>query len=357
MSGSVNLREDTFSRHLPGVHSDTKRSERLEDTEDHSKSEPKRSAKSRVVRTLLEIFVGLIVAVSAVRIRMAIDLPSEVLPSFLLIIGLCLVTVAAGFVSGLVTMIAGGMLTWYYILSPGGSWEIDGRDGYSLLGFFSIASVILATSQLYRLSEIKRQRVALKLALQEADHQRLFAREMSHRLKNAMAIVQSIASQTFTHGNPEVGKFEGRLSALANAHNLLNEHVKEPTASIAEVVRTAIAPFDDKTGRFEVSGEPLALPDQQVVSLSIALHELCTNAVKYGALSAPEGWVSIEWAPHYKQLLLEWEEHDGPAITAPLTKGFGSRLLARAAMRASLKFEEDGLRCTIALTSRRSLID
>jgi two-component sensor histidine kinase len=175
----------------------------------------------------------------------------------------------------------------------------------------------------------------------------LFAREMSHRLKNAMTIVQAIASQTFKSDVPELAKFEGRVRALARAHNLLNEHIKQPIAFAGAVVETAIGPFNDGVDCFRMDGEAIALPDQQVVSLSLALHELATNAVKYGALSDPAGWVSIDWTYEDRWFELDWKEHGGPAVVAPSSRGFGSRLLARAAMGGSMKFEPDGLRCTI----------
>ena len=321
--------------------------------QDETKSEVPYSGDNRarwaaIRATALQIAVGILAGAGAVAARLALVLPSDVLPSFLVVIAVCLVTVAVGFLGGFITMVVGGILTWYYILNPGGSWALDGPDLYALLGYFAVTSVILATSLLYRRSEQKRGKVALELALQEAQHQRLFAREMSHRLKNAMAIVQAVAGQTFTRDMPEVSKFEGRLSALANAHNLLNEHVKQPTASVTDVVSTAIAPFEDRRDRFRVIGKPLPLPDQKVVSLSLALHELGTNAVKYGALSNPRGWVSIEWSVVDGELRLEWKEHDGPAVAAPPSKGFGSRLLARAAMGATMRFEHDGLRCSIS---------
>jgi len=279
-------------------------------------------------------------------------IPADVLPFFLLVIAVCLVTVQAGLVGGITTMIAGGLLTWYYMLPAFGSFRMEGATAYALLGYFAITGVILATSQLYRLSEKERQAVALELARQEAAHQRLFAREMSHRLKNAMAIVQAMASQTFSRDTPEVGKFNGRLMALADAHNLLNEHVKQPTASVTEVIETAIQPFKDTSDRFRISGPDTPLPDQQVVSLAIALHELGTNAVKYGALGKDDGWVSIDWSEANGKVVIDWKEHDGPVVKAPAVKGFGSRLLARAAMGTELKFEPDGLRCTI--TARTS---
>jgi len=330
---------------------------------------PPRWATTR--RHLLDVGLGLLAAEIAVLARYALNLPPDVLPFLTVVIAICLVTVFAGFLGGLTTLVVGGVLTWYYLLDPTGTWHVDGQGFYALLGYFTVGMVILATSQLYRLSEQRRQAAALALARAEADHQRLFAREMAHRLKNAMAIVQAMAGQTFREGTPEVGKFTGRLQALADAHNLLNEHVKQPTASVDEVVATAIRPFRDRRDRFRLSGPPLPLPDQQVVSLTLALHELGTNAVKYGALSHERGWVSIEWgadqspsppsggegwgrggsdelAPNAPaRLRLEWKEHDGPPVKTPTTKGFGSRLLARAAMGAKVRYETDGLRCTI----------
>jgi two-component sensor histidine kinase len=300
-------------------------------------------------RHLRNIALGFLAAAIAVLFRYALPLPPDVLPFLPVVIAVCLITVGAGLLGGLTTMIVGGLLTWYYLMNPSGSWDVSGAGGFALLGYFLVTGVILATSQLYRLSERERQAVALELARQEARHQRLFAREMSHRLKNAMAIVQAMASQTFKRDTPEVAKFDGRLQALADAHNLLNEHVKQPTASVDEVVETAIRPFRDRRDRFRVSGQPLPLPDQQVVSLTLALHELGTNAVKYGALSDPKGWISIDWREVNGRLQLDWKEHDGPPVKAPSSKGFGSRLLARAAMGAKLRFERDGLRCTITV--------
>jgi two-component sensor histidine kinase len=302
---------------------------------------------SRVRRRLLNVALGILAAETAVLLRFLLPLPPDVLPFAFVIIAVCVITVAAGFVGGVTTMLVGGVLTWYYLLSPGHSWDLDGRGIYFLIGYFSVTGAILATSQMYRRSEERRQAVALELAMREAGHQHLFAREMAHRLKNAMAIVQAMASQTFSRDTPEVAKFNGRLLALAEAHNLLNEHVKEPTASLTEVVETAVAPFRDTGERFRVSGPQLPLPDQQVVSLSIALHELGTNAVKYGALKQPGGWVSIDWRNDNGALILEWKEHDGPPVRRPTREGFGTRLLKRSAMRAEVSYEPDGLRCVI----------
>lgn len=306
------------------------------------------SSAARFKRGVYEVLLGLGAAGIAVAARLLIGLPPQILPFFTVVIAVCLVTVATGLLGGLTTMIVGGLLNWYFFLSSPRSWALEGRDIFALLGYFAVTSVILWTSQMYRRSEQHRQAAALALAVQEAEQQRFFAQEMSHRLKNALTIVQAVAGQTFTRDSPEQPKFEGRLKALADAHNLLSEHVKQPTAIVFDVVDTAVRPFRDRADRFRLNGPPFSIPYQQVVSLSLALHELGTNAVKHGSLEAPAGWVSVDWRAVDGRLQLEWKEHGGAPVSAPSTSGFGSRLLLRSAMGAQLEFEPDGLRCTIS---------
>ena len=294
-----------------------------------------------------EIGVGVLAAGVAVAVRYWLHLPAQVIPFFLVVIAVCLVTLATGWVGGLTTMIVGGALTYLLIFQ---SERIDwtGTSGFTIVGYFSVTSVILATSQLYRRSEQIRQSAALAVARQEAEHQSLFAREMSHRLKNAMAIVQSLARQTFNPDIPEVDKFEGRLRALADAHTLLNEHVEQPTASVSEIVTAAMKPFDAHH-RFELEGPDMTLPAQQVISLALVLHELGTNAVKYGALSAADGRISIRWQRFEGGIWVDWKERGGPLVQQPATDGFGSRLLRRAVTGAHIGFELDGLHATFAV--------
>ena len=311
---------------------------------------PRNSAWLVTGRYARSIAIGIAAAAVAVLLRYSFGLSHLILPFFTVVIAVCLVTVMAGFVGGLATMLVGGALSWYVILAPGAT-TVDPAAGYALLGYFTVTSVILGTSLLYRRSELRGQAAALTMALQDAQNQRLFAREMSHRLKNAMAIVQAMASQTFERGSTEVAKFDGRIKALADAQNLLNEHVEQPTAPVRQVVETATSPFTDRADRFRLDGGPLTLADQKVISLALALHELGTNAVKYGALSHPTGWVSIDWSGGDGRFRLDWKEHDGPSVSEPLSRGFGSRLLARSAMGANVRFEPDGLRCTVSHAS------
>lgn len=294
-----------------------------------------------------DILIGCGAAVAAVALRYAFDLPASVLPFFTVIIAVCIVTVSTGLLAGISAAVLGGALSWYMILTPR-TWTVLGTGSYALLGYLAVIIVILLTSQMYRLSERNRQAVAIAGVLKEAEQQALFAREMSHRLKNAMAIVQAMANQTFSKGNPELVKFDGRLSALAQAHNLLNEHVRQPHADVRELVEMAIRPFQDEADRFTFSGPPATIPDQLVISLALALHELGTNAVKYGALGSPDGYVTIAWELIDGKLRLEWQEKGGPKVSEPKANGFGTRLLRRTAMGADLKFDPDGLKCVIS---------
>ena len=324
----------------------TSTSDRDDSRSPHDSLKNPRSAEVRLFAR--NILIGAAAASFAVALRYSIGLPDGVLTFFTVIIAVCLVTVKTGLAGGITTAVLGGVLNWYFVLTPRHSLKLDSASLWVLLGFFSTAIVILATSQLYRLSERKRQAALLSRAVQDAEQQRLFAREMAHRLKNAIAIVQAMAAQTFSRDDPELPKFNGRLRALADAHALLNEHVQQPSASVDELVVTAVRPFNDRPNRFTIAGPEATIPDQQVISLALALHELCTNAVKYGALSKSCGRVSIDWTLVDGKLRLEWKEHDGPAVAEPVTKGFGSRLLARAAMGAEVRYESDGLRCVIS---------
>jgi len=186
--------------------------------------------------------------------------------------------------------------------------------------------------------------------------QRLLINELNHRVKNTLATVQSIAAQTLRSA-PSLERardaFEARLVALAAAHDLLTAESWHG-ARLTDVVASATSPFETaKRPQISRSGPPVWLNAQRALALSMALHELATNAVKYGALSAPEGRVTIRWtlSPH-NVLSLSWVEHGGPPVTPPERAGFGSRLLERSLARelggeVAFTFAPDGVRCEI----------
>jgi PAS domain S-box-containing protein len=184
-------------------------------------------------------------------------------------------------------------------------------------------------------------------------HQKLLVAELNHRVKNSLAVVQSLARQTFSvDRNPAdaIGAFEGRLTALAHAHNLLTRANWE-SASMSDLVNDALAPFC--TGeRCRIDGPELRIPPQTAVSLALALHELATNAAKYGALSGEGGSISVTWSADGGQLAFDWRERGGPPVKPPATTGFGSRMIRRALAidlggQVRLDFEPDGVCCSI----------
>jgi two-component sensor histidine kinase len=182
----------------------------------------------------------------------------------------------------------------------------------------------------------------------------LLLKEMSHRLKNALAVVQSVARQSFK-GIPNaanaVRTFENRVSALAKAHDFILSG-RSDESTIEEVIERAVQPFSEAGKSFRLNGPELSLPAKASFALTLILHELCTNAVKYGSLSAPLGFVAIDWRLALGRLSLSWREAGGPVVTAPEAKGYGSILVENAfgaefEARIVREFTPGGLNVTI----------
>ncbi|MGB7253736.1 MAG: sensor histidine kinase [Xanthobacteraceae bacterium] len=188
-----------------------------------------------------------------------------------------------------------------------------------------------------------------------ANLQEIVIGELHHRVKNTLAIVSAITSQSIKSASSlaEAGKTIGdRLQALAVAQDLL---VRErwTGAGCRTLIESAVKAFQSKgLDQFEIAGENIAISSGPAVSLSMVIHELCTNAVKHGALSAAGGHVSISWTAADGRFRLHWKESGGPAVREPTRKSFGSRLIEQALPgqlqgEARLKFETDGLSCEV----------
>ena len=182
------------------------------------------------------------------------------------------------------------------------------------------------------------------------EHQRLLLTELKHRVKNSLAVVQALAFQTFRMDAVSAGAlrtFDNRLSALAKAHDLL---VKQNWTSppMRQVMEVALSAFD--LSRFSISGPDVLLHPQTAVTFSLALHELATNASKFGSLSVPHGSIDLTWSNSNHAFTLKWQETGGPAVTPPARRGFGSRLLVEGLARelsggVELKYAPEGLIC------------
>ncbi len=185
---------------------------------------------------------------------------------------------------------------------------------------------------------------------------RLLVDELNHRVKNTLATVQSIAQQTLRGDIAPAearNALTGRLIALARAHDVLTEESWEG-AELHDVVAGAVSAHGGPD-RFVVTGAPLWLPPALSLSLSLVLHELATNATKYGALSAEGGTVAIDWKITGRadalRLTLRWTERGGPPVMPPARHGFGSRLIqasfASAAGTTTVDYAPGGLVCII----------
>ena len=180
--------------------------------------------------------------------------------------------------------------------------------------------------------------------------QHLLLEELHHRVKNTLATVGAITSQSLrTAASLEQGRLavEGRLAALGRAHDLLLQ-AKWARAQLIDVVRSAIEPFESRDlRRFDVRGAPVAIGPGAVLPLTMSLNELCTNAVKYGALSNAAGRIEIAWTASEKMLGLTWIERDGPVVREPSRRSFGSRLIGRLTEQmhgdARMTYEPTGL--------------
>lgn len=177
-----------------------------------------------------------------------------------------------------------------------------------------------------RLHLAARQEVAQRKKAEETKD--LLLHEIKHRMKNTLGTVQAIASQTF-RGAPQIERdaFGARLRAMADAHDLLTNQ-DWGLVMVRDIVSRAIAPFNP--ARFDTDGDDTALNSTKALLLAMAIHELGTNAVKYGALSNTLGRVAIGWRGDGGHLVLDWRETGGPGAQTPTHKGFGTNLIQRA---------------------------
>ena len=187
------------------------------------------------------------------------------------------------------------------------------------------------------------------------DHKILLHRELSHRVKNSLAIIQSMARQTLRSTPDPVEfaqAFEGRLQALATAHDILTDS-NWAGADFATLAREQVAAFmQDGASRLKLKGPTLLLAPEVATTLGMVLHELATNAVKYGSLSVPTGLVSLNWSVNEAQpplMHLTWHESGGPVVKPPKRRGFGSPLIARSGIKTEQTFAPSGLVCDVEL--------
>lgn len=192
--------------------------------------------------------------------------------------------------------------------------------------------------------------------------QKLLVDELNHRVKNTLATVQSLATQTLRGaGSPEQFRraFEARIIALSKTHDLLTSR-NWRGADLAAIISQQLQPYAMDPARLVLAGDAVALTPRAALTLSMVFHELATNAAKYGALSTPAGRLEVRWTVEGAQgeaapdcVRLTWQETGGPAVIPPQRRGFGSRLIERSTSEldgeAELEFAPAGLRYCVSI--------
>ena len=207
-----------------------------------------------------------------------------------------------------------------------------------------VISLALGLWQVLRAADAEAQAAqapALAAARDKAD---LLAGELNHRVKNLFAVVLAIvrmSGRDAPEAKEVVARIADRIEALLKAHEVTQGAAQHRTAQLGELVETALAPYKSDDNRCTVTGPKVALPEAQVVPVGLVLHELVTNAVKYGAWSHPEGEIAVEWTKTAEGLLrIDWREHCAvPCPDSDNRQGFGSMLVQSAARQLQGRFE------------------
>lgn len=186
--------------------------------------------------------------------------------------------------------------------------------------------------------------------------QQLLINELNHRVKNSLATVQSIVAQTLRRA-PDLTSgleaVESRIMALARMHDVLTQEQWE-SAGLEDIIVSTLSTHSPRSGQFAVGGPVTRLAPKSSLAVAMVLHELCTNAVKFGALSCDAGRVSVSWSVEQlgerRRLQMVWTESGGPTVTPPVRRGFGSRLIERGIAnelggKAQLAFAPNGVTC------------
>lgn len=228
------------------------------------------------------------------------------------------------------------------------------KDGSLVEISLSVSPVKNAEGQIIGASKIARDITGRK---QAEDRSKLLAREADHRSKNLLSIILAILHLTraetveqFKHA------VEGRIRAVANVHGLLGQS-KESNADLRSLIVAELAPYHDRHRSIDITGPSVVLDHNAAQLMGIAVHELATNAVKYGALSVQEGRVQVQWSrATHGHLALRWTELNGPPVTPPDRKGFGTEImekLIRGHLNAEIHFDwrAAGLVCEIMMST------
>lgn len=300
--------------------------------------------------------VGIVCAVLSILLRFAtapyVGDGEALLTAFPLVL---VASLAAGATGGWVCLVACTIASWYLFIGDALTFAFGPHEAGILVGTFLAGAFTIGVSAL------------LRRAFREINGLRgteaLLSRELEHRIKNTLTLVVSIARQTFRKERAmesAFADFEGRMIALAAAQEFVGRRERKP-AEVAQLVERSLAPFCglSSVDRLTIEGPDACVDYDITIGLFLVLHELATNAAKYGALSVEAGEILIAWSlpDDGRRLDLTWTERGGPPVTPPASRGFGSKLIERIVTRSlggsmTIDYPASGLEARLMLPLR-----
>jgi two-component sensor histidine kinase len=222
-----------------------------------------------------------------------------------------------------------------------------------LLGLLAI-SVVASGRLIARSARAEAEAAQAQVLAEARDRADLLARELNHRVKNLFAVVLAIvrlSARDAPAAKPVTDGIAQRIMALLRAHEVSQGELDRQTVSLATLVDTTLAPYRSDALLATIEGPEVLLDAARVTPLGLVLHELTTNAVKYGAWSAPGGTIAVRWGREAGEIVLHWREHGRPVPASPPRQGFGSMLMTSAARQlggsVERVFEPDGVSVTL----------
>ncbi len=270
-----------------------------------------------------------------------------------------------GTATGLYAGLLCGLAAWYWFIPPLESFALTWPSGVALAFYVLVIGIDIALIHLAIKAYAAEARVRQQLGDLLAQ-QNLLAAEVDHRMRNMFTILSGLVTMSQRHASSPVelgDSLRSRISAMGRSHSVLRGAINGEAATLVETVKAAVAPFETSANRFAISGPPLTPSGPAMLSISLILNELATNAVKYGALAAESGKVIVQWRTDGPAIVLVWTEQGGVASATipglgsscpdPQGGGFGSHLVATLAQglggAASFDHLPGGMQVTITM--------
>lgn len=257
-------------------------------------------------------------------------------------------TLIGGLSSGLITLLLGGVSAWWSFIPPSHAFfPLTPDQAINLVIYCASGALIIVAAESHR-----RQR---RRHYERENFDRMIIGELQHRLRNKVATVQAVLRQQLRNDGDLWRAVAGRLAAIARTDDLMLKS-RDRGVEIIDIVRSELEPYG-APARVRLAGDTVVVPPTLALSLMLIVHELSTNAAKYGALSSPQAHVDINWTYDGSRVQLFWVESGGPPVHKPNRKGFGFELFRQALMpfhgTVEPEFSPDGFMCRIAFALPR----